>query len=177
LSRALDGIAATAPPEVYAWSFVGGLAGCAVCFVIFAWVRGSLYTMNPIIAHHSPRFSLSNTFVAASYNCAYKLLVRMSEKGMLQARKEGRQWMYSLIIFIPFFCFLFSFIILSFIVFKAIFQGRRKTLVPPLISTLLILKRDFFTNIFTSPPGCDVISRKEGARNEAGTHSDLRCIS
>jgi DNA-directed RNA polymerase specialized sigma subunit len=29
-----------------------------------------------------------------SVSGAYKLLIRMSEKGLLQTRKEGRQWMY-----------------------------------------------------------------------------------
>jgi DNA-binding CsgD family transcriptional regulator len=40
----LDGAAATAQTDVYLWYFIGGLAGCAVCFFIFACVRGSLYT-------------------------------------------------------------------------------------------------------------------------------------
>jgi len=32
-----------------------------------------------------------------SVSGAYKLLVRMSEKKLLQARKDGRQWIYSVI--------------------------------------------------------------------------------
>jgi len=32
-----------------------------------------------------------------SVSGAYKLLVRMSEKKLLQTRKEGRQWIYSIV--------------------------------------------------------------------------------
>ena len=35
--------------------------------------------------------------LGVSVSGAYKLLTRMSEKRLLQARKEGRQWMYSIV--------------------------------------------------------------------------------
>jgi len=41
----LDNIAGYSPEKIYFWHFAGGLAGCVLCFLIFAWIRGSLYTI------------------------------------------------------------------------------------------------------------------------------------
>jgi|GEM_PF-6413830 len=41
----LDDVSLRAPKDVYLWYFVGGLLGCTLYFVVFAWVRSSLYTI------------------------------------------------------------------------------------------------------------------------------------
>ena len=41
----LDNMFAVTGTNPYAWEFVGGIVGCVVCLVIFAFVRGSLFTV------------------------------------------------------------------------------------------------------------------------------------